>query len=167
MERADFIRHIDDPQTWAGNVATANELSGCGDWSTASDDLKSRHFLAIKKSICEACRCMYANEALRDRFTVEQLTLVVSGGTADRMQDSDEIRWLTSKFPAPQVSGWLLPRVLYGIHLTVIDDLTPDRLWLKNPTSAIVMRQRDLAARVVDSIDGVPVGFLITDVFQS
>lgn len=115
---------------WGNNTATATALNGgAGKWNQASGDITDPSYLAIKKTILEACRRI--NLATNAVVQLSDLRLILSPGLAIAMAETSEIHdyIAKSRFAQPNLENllgnpnelWGLPPNLYGVEVIVED----------------------------------------------
>ncbi len=149
---------------WGSNTADANIINGgYGNWRNASADQGSPNFLAIKRSIGNACKVIRL--ATNGMVKRKDLKLVLSLGLAEIMADTDEIFNYIKYGPFSQGSqrgddrdmdedGGLPPK-LYGVEVCIEDSpmvniypnstgtaasiATGNRLFVKNDTTAMLV----------------------------
>ncbi len=155
---------LQDPTQWGNNTADCNTINGgYGNWRNASSDPSSPNYLAIKRSLGNACKLirLLTNGMVKRKH----LKLVLSLGLAEIMADTSEIYDYVKFGPYAQGAqrgedrdmdedGGLPPK-LYGIEICIEDSplvnvypnasgtaastLTGQRTFVKNDTTALLV----------------------------
>lgn len=126
-----IINLCETSANWGINTADANVLnSGAGTWDGASNDPSDPGYLAIKKTLLEACRRI--NLLTNGKVKPKDMRLVISPGLAMAMANTGEIHdyvkstYQTSIKNMEETLGnvneqWGLPPKLYGVEVVVED----------------------------------------------
>jgi len=148
---------------WGDNTASANSINGgYGNWRTASSDPGSPYYLAIKRSIDNACKVI--NLKTNGIVQRSDMQLVISPGLASLMAETSEIYDYIKYGPFSKGAqegsdrnlneDWGLPAKLYGVEPVVEDSpiitippnssgtyasiTTGQRAYIKNDTTAVL-----------------------------
>lgn len=165
-----IVSMLDTAANWpAANTAAANTLNGgFGKFDTASGDVTSVNYLAIKRCILGAMQVI--NLQTNGLVQPADLVMVVSPGLAVKMAETSEIHdyLARSPFAMAQLRGeepnvnqaWGLPSILYGIRIIVEDAVrvstrpnavldttsttggTGTRLYAKSDDTAVIISQK-------------------------
>jgi hypothetical protein len=158
------IGEMQDTSNWGDNTANVNVINGgYGSWRNASSDPGSASYLAIKRSIGNACKVI--NLKTNGKVRRKHLKLILSPGAAEMMGDTSEIYDYLKYGPAAKAAqrgeypnaneDWGLPDLLYGVEVVVEDSpiitvppsvpwaaasiTTGQRSYIKNDSTAVLV----------------------------